>query len=65
MQDEKNQPTKECNQAGGNSNEHEPTHYAEGVKQFAVILSVDDAGMYRAFIYLAPVRIGNRSAPHH
>ena len=29
MQDEKNQPANECNQAAGKGNEHEPTHYAE------------------------------------
>ena len=46
MQNEENQPTSKCNQTAGNGDKHEPTHDAERVKQFAVIMSVDDARMH-------------------
>src|SRR5262249_7418597 len=65
MEDEENQPTNECNQTAGNSDEHEPTHHTEGIKELAVIVSVDDTRMYRAFVHLAPVRVRDRGAQDH
>src|SRR4029434_9017132 len=65
MENEENQPTNKCNQTAGDRDEHETTHHTEGIKELAVIVSVDDTRMRRAFIHLAPVRICDRRAQHH
>src|SRR4030095_10538113 len=65
MENEENQPTNKCNQTAGNSDEHEPTHHTEGIKELAVIVSVDDTRMHRAFVHFAPVRVRDRGARDH
>ena len=65
MENEEYQPTDKCHQAARNSNKHEPTHHTELVKELAVIVAVYNAGMRRAFIHFAAVRIRNPSAQHH
>ena len=62
MENEEDKPTGKCNQAARNRDKHEPTHHAEIVKKLAVIEAVYNAGMHRAFIHFAPVRIRNPSA---
>ena len=59
MENQKNQPTGKCDQATRNGNEHEPSHHAELIKKLAVVVSIDDARMHRAFIHLAAVSIRN------
>src|SRR5438067_10348878 len=65
MENQKDEPADECEQARGKSNQHEPTHHTERIKKLAIIVSVNDAWMRRAFVYFASVRIGDRSAQHH
>src|ERR1044071_1064519 len=65
MQNEENQPANKCYQTAWNSEEHEPAHYTERIKELAVIVSVDDAWMHRAFIHFASVCIRDRAAQHH
>jgi hypothetical protein len=65
MQNENDQPSRECEQSAGDSNEHQPTQYPEGIKEVAIILSVDNAGMHRALVYFATVRVGDPRACHH
>ena len=55
MEDENDQPNDERKYTSGKSNKHEPTQHPERIKKVSIILSVDDAGMHRAFIYFASV----------
>jgi len=45
--------------AAGKSNKHQPTQYPKSVKNLAVIVPADDAGMYRAFIHAAAVCVSD------
>ena len=64
MENQKDEPADECEQARGKSNQHEPTHHTERINKLAIIVSVNDAWMRRAFVYLAPVRVRDRGAQH-
>src|SRR5437764_11465126 len=53
MKNQKDEPTGKCDQPAGNSNKHEPSHHPEIVKKLAVLVSIDNARICGAFIYLA------------
>ena len=65
MKKQHNQPKNEREQAGRQGNEHQPAHHAERIKQVAVIFPIDQAGMHRAFIHSAAVRVSDYSARYH
>jgi hypothetical protein len=65
MENQKDEPANECEKARGKSNQHEPTQNAKRIEKLTIILPVDDARMYRAFIHFAPVGIRDRRAQHH
>ena len=55
MKNENDQPNDEREYTSGKSNKHEPTQHAERIKKVSIILSIDDAGMHRAFIDFASI----------
>jgi hypothetical protein len=62
MEKENYNPSQERKPACGKSNEHEPTHYTQRIKQLAAIDSADYAGMHRSLIDFTPVRVGDPGA---
>ena len=65
MKYENDQPNHQCECAARKRNKHQPTQHPERIKKLAIIVSSDDAGMHRALIHLAAVRIRYPTAHHH
>jgi len=62
MKNENDQPNRESQRPGGESDQHQPTEDAKSIKQLAIVFSVDYARMDRAFIHLAAVCVGDPAA---
>ena len=62
MKNENDQPDHESQRSKRESDKHQPTEDAESIKQLPVVFPVDHAGMDRAFVHLATMRVGDPAA---
>jgi len=65
MKNKHDQPRREGQRTGGKGDEHKPAHHAKLIEQRPVIFAVDHAGMHRAFIHPAAVRVSDYTTRHH
>lgn len=65
MKNENDQPNREGKRPDGKSDKHQPAQDAESIKQMPVVFPVDHAGMDRALIHFATVRVRDPAARYH